>query len=87
MSWLSIEDFFKNVIKILKFLCAKIYSTDYEEIKSSGNTPIRQIQKILVQTGIPQLLIEIIFLLFEPFEEIERNTEVSEDKVIRNRIV
>lgn len=57
MSLLNIEDFFKNVIQILKFLCEKIYSTDYEEIESSGNTPIPQIQKILVQTGIPQLLI------------------------------
>jgi hypothetical protein len=57
MSLLKIEDFFKNVIQILKFLCEKIYSTDYEEIESSGNTPIPQIQKILVQTGIPQLLI------------------------------
>ncbi len=29
MSLLKIEDFFKNVIQILKFLCGKIYSTDY----------------------------------------------------------
>ncbi len=70
MSLLSIEDFFKNVIQILKLLSGKIYATDYEDIESSGNTPIPQIQKILVQTGIPQLLIEIIYLLFEPFQQI-----------------
>ena len=70
MSLLSIEDFFKNVIHILKLLCSKIYATDYDEIESSGNTPIPQIQKILVQTGIPQLLIEIVYLLFEPFQQI-----------------
>lgn len=40
MSLLRIEDFFKNVIHILKLLCGKIYSTEYEEIESSGNTPI-----------------------------------------------
>lgn len=57
MSFLNIEDFLKNVIHILKLLCGKIYATDYEDIESSGNTPIPQIQKILVQTGIPQLLI------------------------------
>jgi len=77
MSLLRIEDFFKNVIHILKLLCGKIYSTEYEEIESSGNTPILQIQKILVQTGIPQLLIEVIYLLFEPFQEIERNNQPS----------
>ena len=32
MSLLNIEDFFKNVIHILKLLCGKIYGTDYEEI-------------------------------------------------------
>jgi len=29
MSLLNIEDFFKNVINILKLLCGKIYGTDY----------------------------------------------------------
>ena len=51
------EDFLKNVIKILKLLCGKIYQTDYDEIENSGNTPIPRVQKILVQTGIPLLLI------------------------------
>lgn len=87
MSLLNIEDFLKSVIHILKLLCGKIYGTDYEEIESSGNTPIPQIQKILVQTGIPQLLIEIVYLLFEPFQQIEKNNQPSEDKAIRNRIV
>jgi hypothetical protein len=58
------------VIHVLKLLCGKIYATDYEDIESSGNTPIPQIQKILVQTGIPQLLTEIVYLLFEPFQQI-----------------
>ena len=47
----------RNVVSILKLLCGKIYGTSYEDILSSGNTPIPQIQKILVQTGITQLLI------------------------------
>ena len=72
MDLLKDEDFFRSVIHILKLLCGKIYQIEYDEIESSGNTPIAQIQKILVQTGIPQLLIEVIYLLFEPFQEIEK---------------
>ena len=30
MGLLKIEDFFRNVINILKLLCGKIYATEYE---------------------------------------------------------
>jgi hypothetical protein len=51
------EDLLIYFISVLKLLSGKIYGTDYENIESSGNTPIVQIQKILVETGIAQLLI------------------------------
>lgn len=38
-------------------LAGKIFDTDYENIVSSGTIPNQTIQKILVQTGIVQILI------------------------------
>ncbi len=52
-------------------LAGKIYGTSYDEIVSSGNTPNPMIQKILVETGTTELLIEIIYQLFVPFVFIE----------------
>lgn len=56
---------------ILELLAGKIYGTTYQEILSSGNTPNPLIQKILVETGTTELLIEIIYHLFVPFVFIE----------------
>ena len=80
------DDELANIINIIKLLASKIYGTDYENIGPSGNTPNANIQKILVETGITELLIEILFILYEPFKDIERNSEPSEDRAIRNKI-
>jgi hypothetical protein len=61
------DDLLLSFISVLKLLIGKIYDTDYDQIESSGSSPIRQIQKILVQTGIAQILMEIIFTLCDPF--------------------
>jgi hypothetical protein len=53
-----------NIIIILKMLIGKIYNTTYEEIVGSGNLPDKNMQKILVETGIVQLVIEITNLLY-----------------------
>jgi hypothetical protein len=37
-----------NLINIFKLLTGKIYGTTYENIGPSGNTPNKNIQKILV---------------------------------------
>ncbi len=66
------EDMLANLIHIMKLLTGKIYGTTYENICPSGNTPSSIIQKILVQTGITELLIEILFILYEPFKDIEK---------------
>jgi hypothetical protein len=58
-------------------LAGKIYSTTFEEITLSGNTPNQTVQRILVQTGIVQILIEIIYHLYNPFKFIEKNNEPS----------
>ena len=42
------EDMLANLIHIMKLLTGKIYSTTYENIGPSGNTPNLIIQKILV---------------------------------------
>lgn len=67
-------------------LTGKIYGTDYDDIVASGNTPNQTVQRILVQTGIVQILIEIIYHLYEPFKFIERNNRPSDDKAIRVKI-
>lgn len=51
------EDFLINIITILKMLIGKIFNVNYEDIISSGNLPDENIQKILVETGIVQLVI------------------------------
>jgi hypothetical protein len=68
------DDELANIINIIKLLASKIYGTDYENIGPSGNTPNSTIQKILVETGMTELLIEILFILYEPFKDIERNS-------------
>lgn len=80
------EDQLVNVLNIIKLIAGKIYATHYEDIGPSGNTPNAMVQKILVETGITELLIEIIFQLYEPFREIERSNEPSEDRAIRNKV-
>jgi hypothetical protein len=42
------EDLLVSFISVLKLLAGKIYGTSYEDIEASGNSPILQIQKILV---------------------------------------
>lgn len=42
------EDFLLNIILIIKMLTGKIYSTTYDNIFASGNTPNQSFQKILV---------------------------------------
>ena len=65
VSWksmfLSLDvDLLDSFMSVLKMLIGKIYATEYDDIEASGNSPVMQIQKILVETGIAQLLIEII---------------------------
>ena len=67
-------------------LQGKIYQTTFDDIVSSGNTPDRNFQKILVETGITLVLMEILNLLFEPFKFIEKNNVPSEDKAIRMKV-
>ena len=68
-SWLDFfmsleDDLMISFISVLKLLIGKIYDTDYDQIESSGSSPIKQIQKIIVETGIAQLLMEIIYTLY-----------------------
>lgn len=51
------EDFLINIITILKLLIGKIYNINYKDILTSGNLPDENMQKILVETGIVQLVI------------------------------
>lgn len=51
------QDELANIVKIEKMLAGKIYGTDYDNIVASGNTPDEKVQRILVQTGIVQILI------------------------------
>lgn len=67
-------------------MAGKIYGTLYSEIVSSGNTPNPTIQKILVDTGTTELLIEIIFQLYEGFKHIETNPDATMDRVRKMRI-
>lgn len=53
---------------------------------SSGNTPNPIIQKILVDTGTTELLIEIIFQLYEGFRYIENNNDATMDRVRKMRL-
>ena len=70
----SIEEL-ENMRNVLEMLAGKIYLTSYAEIVSSGNTPNPTIQKILVDTGTTQLLIEAVFQLYEGFKLLENNSE------------
>lgn len=71
---------------ILEQLAGKIYGTSYCEILSSGNTPNPTIQKILVDTGTTELLIEMIFQLYEGFRYIENNNDATMDRVRKLRL-
>ena len=51
------EDSLLNIITILKLLSGRIFGTDYDNIAASGNTPNKNVQKVLVETGITQILI------------------------------
>ena len=51
------EDFLDVNIAILQMLAGKIFGTTFEDIYPSGNPPNKKIQKILVETGITQILI------------------------------
>lgn len=62
MTWMDMfmsidEDLLSSFISVLKLLSGKIYGTNYDNIEASGNSPIIQVQKILVETGIAQLII------------------------------
>lgn len=52
---------------------------------SSGNTPNPTIQKILVDTGTTELLMEIVFQLYEGFRLIESNSESLMNRVRKER--
>lgn len=67
-------------------LAGKIYDTDYDNIVASGTIPNQTIQNILVQTGIVQILIEIIHNLYDAFRFVENNNEPSEDRAIRLKV-
>lgn len=66
-------------------MAGKIYETTYAEIVSSGNTPNLTIQKILVDTGTTELLIESIFQLYEGFKLVENNSESLMNRVRKER--
>ena len=55
----------------------------------SGNTQNKNVQKIPVETGITQILIEIIISLLydEPYKEIIKNPEPSDDRPIRLKMM
>jgi hypothetical protein len=75
-----------DIVKIEKMLAGKIYGTNFDNITASGNTPNQTVQSILVQTGIVQILIEIIYHLYNPFKFIELNDAPSDDRAIRVQI-
>jgi hypothetical protein len=58
------EDNLDNMEVLLKMLTGKIYDSAYQENFDSAPNP--DVQKIMVETGITQLLMEIINLLFKP---------------------
>ena len=62
---------------VLEMLAGKIYGTTYCDIVASGNTPNSLIQKILVDTGSTELLIEIIFQLYDGFRHNEVNSDTE----------
>ena len=80
------EDSLLNTITILKLLAGRIYGTDFDNIAASGNTPNKNVQKVLVETGITQILMETIYYLYEPFKFIEKNDRPSEDRAIRLKV-
>lgn len=80
------EDSLLNIIAILKLLAGKIFGTDFDNIAASGNTPNKNVQKVLVETGITQILMETIYYLYEPFKFIEKNDQPSEDRAIRLKV-
>ena len=66
-------------------LAGKIYETTYANIGPSGNTPNHVIQKIIVDTGTTELLIESIFQMYEGFKLIENNSESLMNRVRKER--
>ena len=66
-------------------LAGKIYETTYAKIVSSGNTPNPMIQKIVVDTGTTELLIESVFQMYEGFKLIEKNSESLMNRVRKQR--
>ena len=71
----------ENLRNVLEMLAGKIYETTYAKIVSSGNTPNPMIQKILVDTGTTELLIESVFQMYEGFKLIEKNSESLMNRV------
>ena len=70
-------------------LIGKIYHTSYEDILTSGSLPDENIQKILVEAGIVQFVIEMIFLIYEPFKVYEKGKREGESDAcfrIRTRL-
>ena len=76
----------ENLRNVLEMLSGKIYLTSFADIVPSGNTPNPIIQKILVDTGSTELLIETIFQLYEGFKLIENNSESLMNRVRKERI-
>lgn len=69
-----------NIKIILELLAGKIYGTNYNEIVSSGNTANPLIQKVMVETGTTELIIEIVYQLYESFVSLEYYTDASDDR-------
>lgn len=79
-------DILENIRKILEELAGKIYGTTYDDIIPSGNTPNNTIQRVMVETGSTELIIEIIYHLFVPFVYIEDYPEPTPDRAQKVRI-
>ena len=75
-----------NVINILKMLIGKIYHTHYDNILTSGSLPDPNIQKILVEAGIVELVIELLSLIYEPFKVYEAGTAKDKENDMCLRI-
>lgn len=56
----GILDLVSNTIKAL---IGKIFECSYSEINNAGKTPSREVQKIMVETGLTDIIIEIVYFM------------------------
>lgn len=57
------ETYLDQVLSTFKNLTGKIFDCDTSEIENAGNSPRKEIQKIIVDTGLVELTIEAIYFL------------------------